>query len=840
MKRLIALVLVLAMLIPSVGVVRTYASASVPSFANFELVYENAYAVLFVDERSNNIRVFQKASGEYFDTLVTDGQSGSAFIRDIQRSDFDLEILLNEVRGIRRRMNSYTESVSRSQVEYTNIPGGVSARFMVGDPDAIHLTMFPMFISRERLNYFVLDHLTQQERDDFGELYRFTGGRYVRRHPTFVAATGEPNTVAIPWLRRAHRFFYEVGTYTFDELAYDNDYWEYLPFEPAPLVHLAVEYTLCGPDLIITVPRSGMELADESQPFINITMNPYFLSASEEDEGYIFIPDGSGGIIMFNNGMTGQEASLPVFGRDPLYGGFRYHEPFNQATLPVYGIVRNNTAILAIIEEGAPVATIHANVSGRIDEYNRVYASFELLFNEAVPIRGRNLAATNNRFLDEMYDFDIRQRFVFLSGVDANYVGMARAYQQYLIYHSKLNSNGIPPEYAPFFVEFIATTPRSRVLLGIQYTENFAMTSTEDAQNILQSMTDQGVRNIHAQYTHWANGGMRTTDLHRLRPLRSIGGTRGMRDLEQFTVDSGLALYPTVRAVTFREVPGRIGGVTRGMLSRDVTNGISLIAWHGIHTRTFAGSISLLSPVHWVSYVTRIGRNFTNMGLSNIAVSDLGGMLFGDYRRRNTITRLESQHYANEALEALASDLGLMLANPNVYAFAHANIITDLPFSRGAMRIVDFNIPFVQMVLGEHIPFSMPAYNIDAMAWRGFNEYMLRAVESRSAMKLILTYANEREFFPTFQNHGFHVLNNMFFQTAYHHHWEARIGEYYARFNAFYQAVRGAYITAHTVTASGMHVVVEYSNGITVLINYCDSPWEHGGQIIAPLSFEVI
>jgi len=840
MRRFIAFILVLAMLVPYFGFVQVSASARLPDFPNFELMYENEYAALFLDARTNNIRVFQRASGEYFDTLVTDGQSGSAFIRDIQRSDFELEILVNEVRGVRRRMNSYGDSASRGQIEYTSIDGGVSARFMVGDPDAIHLTMFPMFISRERLQYFVLDHLTQQERDDFGEFYRFTGGRYVRSHLTLVPATGEPNTVAIPWLRRAHRFFYEVGTYSFEELAYDNDYWEYDHFEPAPLVHVTVEYTLDGPDLIITVPRSGMELANEAQPFISMTMNPYFLSGGEGDEGYIFIPDGSGGIIMFDNGMTAQEAILPVFGRNPLYGGFRYHEFFEQATLPVYGIVRNNTAILAIIEEGAPLATIRANVSGRVDEFNRVYASFELLYSEAVPIRGRNLAATNNRFQDEMYDFDIRQRFIFLAGDDASYVGMARAYQAYLLRHGMLNASGPSAEYAPFFVNFIATTPRFRVLLGIQYTENFAMTSTQDVETILQSMMDQGVHNIHAQYSYWANGGMRTTDLHRIRPLRSIGGSRGMRDLEQFATDSGLALYPVVRTNTFREMPGRIGSISRGMLSRSVTNNIALIAWHGMHTRTFAGSISLLSPIHWVSYASRIVRNFNNLGLSNISVIDLGNMLFGDYRRRNVITRYEALPYANKALETLANDLGLMLTNPNVYAFTYANVITDLPFHPGTKRIVDFNIPFIQMVLGEHIPFSMPAYNIDPMAWRGFDEYLLHAVESRSGMKLILTYIDEREFFPTFENSGFHVLSNMYFQTAYHRHWEARIGEYYAQFNEFYQAVRGAYVTAHRVYERGTHVVVEYSNGVVVLINYCDNPWEYDGRVIAPLSFEVV
>jgi hypothetical protein len=399
-----------------------------------------------------------------------------------------------------------------------------------------------------------------------------------------------------------------------------------------------------------------------------------------------------------------------------------------------------------------------------------------------------------------------------------------------------LNSNPVPQD-APFFVDFIATAPRERVFLGVQYTQHFPMTSTQHAQDILQSLADSGVRNIHAQYSYWANGGMHSGALDNIRPLRSIGGASGMRDLQRFSDNNNVEIFPTVNATTFVDTPGRLGRTSRGMLSRAINNSVAFVAWHHVHNRITAGSFTLLSPQHWAAYAGRIVRGFNGLGLRNIAVNDLGNLLFGDYGRSNQITRLDAVPYAEAAMATLSNDLGLMLVNPNVYGFAYANVITDLPFSSGGRRMVDFNIPFVQMVLGQHIPFSMPAYNINSMQWRGFEEYLLRAVESRSGLKLIMTYEPERAFFPTFVTGG-PVPNNMFFQTEYSRHWQGRIGEYYARFNAFYQAVRGAEVTAHTVLELGSHVIVEYSNGVVVYINYSDSPWEIGGRVIAPLSFE--
>ena len=800
----------------------------------FDLVYENDYAQLLIDRRNNAIRVVNLATGVYFNTLAMEGQRGNPHIQSIQRSDFTLDIIRDVTTGATRNMDSHSDSVQRRQVEYTYIDGGIRAHFTLGDPDARHLTMFPMFISDERMRELVIDHIDADSLSFLMDRYSPIDGRWVRRMPTYDAATGEPTTVGRPVLNRLWTLFYEYGYYTFEELDYDNLYWDYTPFEPPMMVSLAIEYTLEGPDLIVTVPRDYMEFL-EVNPFRSITLLPYLVSGSTFDDGYLFVPDGSGGIIRFNNGMTAEAMEIPVFGRDWLMEGWNFHEFTEQATLPIFGMVRNDMGILAIIEEGAPVAAINANVSDRIDEYNRVFVSFDLSFFEGLLMRGAAGGATTQQYM-EVYDMDIRVRYITLTGDDASYVGMARIYREYLLERGLLRSNPIPAD-APFFVHFYASAPRQQMFLGIPRTQHYPITSTENARHILQSLTDQGVRNIHAQYSHWTNGGMLTTSLDRLRPLRSIGGRSGMQELNEFAESIDATLFPTVRANTLIMRPGRFGRTNLSMLARNIGNMPQTVSWRVMSDRSFGGGAFMLSPFYWLRHVGRIVSGFLNIGLSNISVTDLGGLLFGNYGRRNQINRLEALDYADDALKALGEDLGLMLTNPNAYAFAHANVITDLPFRSSGRRLVDYNIPFVQMVIENHIPFGMPAYNENPMSWRGFTEYMLRAVESRSAMQLRLTYASEEEFFPTFQQ--FWVLNTLPFLTQYSR-WEGRIGEYYARFNAFYQQVRGAFTVGHQILNGGDHVIVSYDNGVRVYINYSNNPWEIDGRIIAPLDFEVM
>ena len=795
-----------------------------------ELVYENEYAAMYLDERNNNISIYQKATGEYFDTLVFNGEQGSVFTRNIQRSDFVLDVIRNLRDGTIQSFDSHTNAITRDeQVEHILIPQGVRTNFTLGDPNALNLDMFPYSLSHERMQEFVLDFMTEQEKTDFvGRFYHRMPDRYIRQW-----TPGQQ--VSTPNLRALNNAFYIQGSYTFEELALDNIEWEQEEFFPEILISLAVEYTLDGPDLIITVPRDSMGFT-ETQPFAGITMNPYFMSGSIYDEGFLFIPDGSGAIINFNNGKTSEDVSIPVFGRDPLKNSWFYLEPFDQATLPVYGIVRNNTAILAIIEEGAPVATIRANVSNRIDEFNRVYASFELMYQEGMLLMGSGVS-TRNTVFDDIYDMDLRQRFVFLHDEDATHLGLARAYQNYLLSQGLLNSVPMPND-APFFVDFIASAPRQRITLGIPNTHHFAMTTAEQAGNILRSLTNLGINNIHAQFSHWSNDGMLATPLNRIRPLRSIGGTRGMRNLQNTANELGVELYPQVRALT-TITNGNIftGQINRANFSRNISNQFAYTGWRQMVDRMWSGGVRMLSPLYWVDYSNNILRGFSNIGFNNISISDLGGMLYGDYAQRRQITRLDALYYADNMLDNFSNNLDIMLTNPNVNGFRVASSIVDIPFGRGQRRIIDINIPFVQMVLENHIPSSLPAFNIDPFAWRGFDEYLLRAVESRSGLKLNITHQNEIEFLPAYEQ--FWILNHMFFQTEFAS-WENRIGEYYARLNDFYKKVAGAHMTSHTALNNGEHVIVEYSNGVRVYINYSRTPWEIDGRTIGVLEFEVI
>ena len=166
--------------------------------------------------------------------------------------------------------------------------------------------------------------------------------------------------------------------------------------------------------------EDAYQQARPNLPLLTFTLLPYFGAAYLDQEGYIFVPDGSGALIHLNNGKTTASIySQPVYGDDLSFRGDA-HRP-HQNHLPVFAEA-GQSGILAVIEEGEALARIQADIAGKLHSYNVVYPQFTLRPSVMSIVR---------RYQSRMYQGDIRVRYVFLEGEDADYVGMAHAYQDY-------------------------------------------------------------------------------------------------------------------------------------------------------------------------------------------------------------------------------------------------------------------------------------------------------------------------------------------------------------------------------------------------------------------------
>ena len=214
------------------------------------------------------------------------------------------------------------------------------------------------------------------------------------------------------------------------------------------IFHIPLEYVLDGPELLVRIPVNEIEYPmnvedivgeKHSFPLLNIRVLEYFGAAGKQSEGYMLVPDGPGALIYINNGrLTGAAFNEPVYGADGAQDQPVEKRRFpEQSLLPVFGLKENDKALFAVIEEGSSFARVKADISGRINDYNRIFAEFQLLAHGSVALSEKashiEFSGTAATYQKRMYQGDIVIRYFFLTGDDADYMGMANTYRNYLI-----------------------------------------------------------------------------------------------------------------------------------------------------------------------------------------------------------------------------------------------------------------------------------------------------------------------------------------------------------------------------------------------------------------------
>ena len=85
-------------------------------------------------------------------------------------------------------------------------------------------------------------------------------------------------------------------------------------------------------------------------------------------------------------------------------------------------------------------------------------------------------------------------RIKTLSGEDADYVGMAKVYQNYLVSNGKLKKTVSDNTYG-LTIDLIGSCDVKQSIAGIPMTVWLELTTYEDAQTILGDLKNNGVKN---------------------------------------------------------------------------------------------------------------------------------------------------------------------------------------------------------------------------------------------------------------------------------------------------------------------------------------------------------
>ncbi len=793
------------------------------SVPGMKLAAQTDALALYYHEETTEIAVLDKKSGKVWRSNPENRNE------DAKASPYEKELLSSQLTlnfrdniGTLSTYTNFARAISNKQFTTESIENGLRITYTLGDA-SLGIDALPKLISKQRMEEKILSKLDDQTKVTVnrGYLPLSSNPEVLERLDTSVE---RPLVLA----RMLDAF--EKAGYTEEDLAFDNEENGGGAGAGAerPNFTIPIEYKLDGDSLVVFVPVGQLQEA-EGFNVRNIELLNFFGAAGVEEQGYMLVPDGSGGLIHLNNGKSNAEVyAQRIYGEDLNDNSGRRGQVAESARLPVFGLKTGDNAWFAEIEEGESIAGIKADVGGRQNSYNNVFASFAIRGEDELELYKGNQVEEIQLLTESRYQGDVQVRYSFLSGSEASYSGMAKLYRERLASAGKLK----PIEQEgdmPFYADVLGAVDKRKSFLGVPYKGLLPMTTIEEAGAIAAELEKHGVSNVQMRYLGWFNGGMKHKIPSKVSLDGKLGSTSELRKLAEQLESMGGKLYPDVAfqhvlrdSGSFKPASDAARFVTREVAARTPYN-------RAFNTMdTDLGTYWLLSPAKLPHFVDEFADSYSKYKLDALSLRDLGDLLHADYRVSRTIIRDTAKNIVTEQLGKLEERYpNLLLTGGNAYALPYADQLVNVPLEGSGFNIVDEIVPFYQMVIHGYIDYAGSPINLHDE--QDLQLHLLRSIEYGAAPHFFWSHESSSELkFTAF---------DAYFSTEYSN-WIAEATELYAAINDALGDLRTQPIAEHIRHSEGV-VEVRYENGRSVYVNYTDKPVTVGGVKIEAKNYTV-
>lgn len=575
-------------------------------------------------------------------------------------------------------------------------------------------------------------------------------------------------------------------------------------------ITIPVAYELKDTYLEASIDTADIEEEDTSSEtgkiLTSLTVMNNFGAADSDDEGYFVIPDGSGALINFNNGKESAKAyTQTVYGSDLTAVPLQEPDVTEQVYFPMYGIVNGDNGMMVVCTDGDANAKLKASVSGQSkSSYNICSFEFTLRSTDTYYMSGDNTTTLTVFEEGDIKTDTIALRYYPLEDTDGSgmdYVDVANAYRDYLTGEKKVTaSDAADPE---LYVDLYGGVQKTRSILGIPVTLKTSLTDCEQAEKIMQSLTDAGVENLVISYNKWTNDGIANKVDMEADAAGCIGGG-DFEDLLEYAEGKGITVYPTVQNMgfksghgyyTFRDTTIRVSGSYARQYTYNLAYGTQ---------QTSNKPLSLLTPTAFPEIFSELAENYSDEGIRNVGLAELSSALYGDYGK-NLTGRDETQELLVESYEALSGKMDSVLGNTaNAYALPYVDRISNVPLQSSGFDVFDADIPFYQIVLHGLKSYSSTAINGSA----DNSTQLLKAIAYGSNLRYDMIGEETSILKDTELDHLYY---------AYYADWTEQAAQEYAFASEILSGVSGQLITGFE--QDGQTITTTYENGTEIVVD---------------------
>ena len=593
------------------------------------------------------------------------------------------------------------------------------------------------------------------------------------------------------------------ATYYFDEYGFE----------------IPVEYKIDEDCFVVTVIIPEIkETKDYRITAINVL--PMFGAGNSTENGYIFVPDGCGALVQFNNGKNSSlKYDKLLYGKEVTDIPETQLSKYESIYMPVFSTVKNgNNALTGIITEGDTNASITL-INGNSDcAYTAVSSKINL----------RNItekilfAQTNSRkeifSTDDISAFKSNYQIKYYthSGDKANYAGAAEVYRNYLIKEKGLKKKTSNPGA---HLNIYGTVTVNAAFLGIPYTKTIALTTFNQAEEIAKDFSDylSSVRMLG-----WSGDILNNSVPNNFKISRKMGNNSDLKQFIEYLSKNNDKLYFDVDFTKFRKDSGKYSIKTvyneipkqkeylRSVYSSKIT----------------CESYYLLTPTKLKQVSDKFLDSAKNKGIKNICLSGITNTLYSDYNNDKKVYREQAATTISSVIENYSSNMSLAGKAANAYTVPYMDMIYQTPLYSSGYELFDKEIPFYQIVLHGYVPMTSPEiYQTQESAVT-----MLSTVEAGIEPLYATIYKNAD------------VLTSTRYDRLYsstYSLWSSAAKDDMTGYFNLLKSIANSTIVAHSEIAENV-VSTVYDNQIEVLVNYSENDYLYKDTVIKAKSYSVL
>jgi len=802
-----------------------------------DVFLENEFLSLRFLNETAEIILTEKATGVVWRSNPPDPNSdktADAITRQLMESQVALDYADNS--GVGMTLFSGLHSIDRHAYEYEVVDGALEVRYTIGDIARAY--RIPPVMHQDRMRTY-LDQMSYDDRPIIESIYRLydiNALRLTDDKTKLLADYPELNRVNLyvmlpdtpDYMKEVAEDNFRLAGYTYEDFFEDSERYTVSGGNIKPAFSLTVRYILDGKSLLVNVPMDKIAYRP-AYPIRELVLLPFMGSGNVNDDGYMLVPDGSGALIYFNNGKQNQiPYSIGVYGWDEAMPRDVVVSD-NKAPFPVFGIQKNGSALLCIIEEGSAYAGVRADVSGRNSSENRVYPFFEMVHGAIMNISGRSERAVYQyeATLPEGENITLRYTPCAAPG----YMGMASEYRSWLFKQYPELASRRTAGNVPIAVEIVGAVNKTQHRLGLPMDLPLKLTSYAETEKMVNDFAGFGWKNVQVKLNGWFNRSVDHAVPTKIKLIKTLGSRRDFTKIVNAAGKNNFNLYPEVDFLHMRDVKAFGGFSLYSDAARYVTRDrvqrypFSFI-WFG--ERKQWGKLNYLArPASMFRMIDTFTQKSASLGLKNVAFRNMGSKLSGDYNERRHVSREAAMKMRQQYLAGMKqSGTEIMLNTGFVYSVPWASMITDMMIDDQYFGITDTPVPFLQIVLHGYVPYTGRAINLA----EDYTKNLLKSIEGGAGLYF------------SFMTEETAVLQETKFRQFYaneYHKWVNDADRLYKQFERDFSRLYGQTIANHVILSPGV-TITEYEDGTRVVVNTSDAAWNYNGRDINADSYVVL